>query len=192
MESLGKDVLLYLLGRHASVGDALALAQCFGLAHRTVTDAWLDATFRLPGELRGLHSSRQSYRQLLNAVFVSGAFFCGLWSAHGGPFNDGTCFVESSAYVDRVAGSRLLQMKLVNNDYGDGYADVCVGEGRGVAEVVGGDVFLNARGATIVKTRLRDPKTTEQGLLEVKLLASPWGPPQLRLTFGGVQDLVRR
>ncbi len=205
MEGLPKDVLLLLLSRHCSVGDALAVAQTCSSAHRVVTDEWLDGAFELSRNallLINKQGAGRSYRQLLNALFVAGSFFCSKnWCNTSGPYNDGTCFVETSVWVQRTAaesGERLLHVKAVSDDYGDGYRDVRVGMGtaRTTLERTGEGrccVVLRAEKADVQKSREGRLASKESGEVRIELLLSETarGPVALAVAFAGVKDTVK-
>ncbi len=201
MDLLGKDVLLLLLSRHAELGDALAVAQCFAIGRRAITDEWLDQAFSLPRKalehLLGKHGRGRSYRQLLNALFLTGAFFFGSLRNTSGPFNDGTCYLETSVWVSHVAGSdRLVRIKAISDDYGDGYRDLRTGEGtaRVALDARGRRVTMRAEKAAIQKSRERNAPSKEVGvvMMELPLTESAAGPMAMLVEFAGVSDKVTR
>jgi hypothetical protein len=192
METLGGELLLHVLERYTSVGDALAVSQCVALARRVVTDEWLDRAFGLPSaRLREAVGVGQTYRQLLCAVFLSGSFFAGEWGALS---EHSEAVEESNAYFWRITGLRQLQVKMIHSRYGQGFNEGVMGEGRGVAEVSAeGGVAMVVRGAAIDKTHLREEPSEEVGTMEAQLvLLGARAPPELRLCFGGVQSSVYR
>jgi hypothetical protein len=135
MQGLNKDVLL-LVAAQISVGDALALSQCFSLAHRVITDDWLSQTFFLPcnvlERMRNTTFPWCSYRQFCVGVFLSGSVWHGQWNS----VRDRRPFGHSGAtvWVERVqTNSRLICMKVARDRMDD---ESFVAEGHGIVVVV--------------------------------------------------------